>query len=187
MGIHAEYTLPFDRDAVWRWHTRPGAVTRLTPGFLPMLVASEAASIRSGITVFRLPAGQKWVARHLADGYVAGHQFTDVAANQPVAPRPPLRGRRRGHIAYRRRQRPHPRSRAPPGLGLPSAPAGGRLAVHHLPASYRPEDGGHDRLQRPRRHPPARAADHRRTHRDPAGARKGGSRRAALGHGQPCA
>ena len=84
MGIHAEYTLPFDRDTVWRWHTRPGAVTRLTPGFLPMRVASEAASIRSGTTVFRLPAGQKWVARHLADGYVAGRQFTDIAANQPV-------------------------------------------------------------------------------------------------------
>ena len=84
MGIRAEYTLPFDRDTVWRWHTRPGAVTRLTPGFLPMQVASEAASIRSGTTVFRLPAGQQWVARHLADGYVAGHQFTDVAANQPV-------------------------------------------------------------------------------------------------------
>ena len=66
MGIHAEYTLPFDRDTVWRWHTRPGAVTRLTPGFLPMRVASEAASIRSGTTVFRLPVGQKWVARHLA-------------------------------------------------------------------------------------------------------------------------
>ena len=84
MGIHAEHTLPFDRDTVWRWHTRPGAVTRLTPGFLPMRVAREAASIRSGTTVFSLPAGQKWVARHLDSGYVAGHQFTDVAANQPV-------------------------------------------------------------------------------------------------------
>ena len=84
MGIRAEYTLPFDRDTVWRWHTRPGAVTRLTPGFLPMRVQSEAASIRSGTTVFRLPAGQQWVARHCADGYIAGGQFTDVAANQPL-------------------------------------------------------------------------------------------------------
>ena len=84
MGIRAEYTLPFDRDTVWRWHTRPGAVTRLTPGFLPMRVQSEAASIRNGTTVFRLPAGQQWVARHCADGYIAGGQFTDVAANQPL-------------------------------------------------------------------------------------------------------
>ncbi|OAA17716.1 Epimerase family protein [Corynebacterium afermentans subsp. afermentans] len=84
MGIRAEYTLPFDRDTVWRWHTRPGAVTRLTPGFLPMRVQSEAASIRNGTTVFRLPAGQQWVARHCADDYIAGGQFTDVAANQPL-------------------------------------------------------------------------------------------------------
>ena len=84
MGIRAEYTLPFDRDTVWRWHTRPGAVTRLTPGFLPMRVQSEAASIRNGTTVFRLPAGQQWVARHCADGYIAGVKFTDVAANQPL-------------------------------------------------------------------------------------------------------
>lgn len=84
MGIRAEYTLPFDRNTVWRWHTRPGAVTRLTPGFLPMRVQSEAASIRNGTTVFRLPAGQQWVARHCADGYIAGGQFTDVAANQPL-------------------------------------------------------------------------------------------------------
>lgn len=84
MGIRAEYTLPFDRDTVWRWHTRSGAVTRLTPGFLPMRVQSEAASIRNGTTVFRLPAGQQWVARHCADGYIAGVKFTDVAANQPL-------------------------------------------------------------------------------------------------------
>ena len=84
MGIHAEYTLPFPREDVWRWHTRPGAVPRLTPGFLPMRVQSEAASIRNGTTLFRLPAGQQWAARHCADGYIAGGQFTDVAANQPL-------------------------------------------------------------------------------------------------------
>lgn len=84
MGIHAEYTLPFPREDVWRWHTRPGAVTRLTPGFLPMRVQSEAASIRNGTTVFSLPAGMQWKAHHLADGYTAGHKFTDIAANQPL-------------------------------------------------------------------------------------------------------
>ncbi|MBX4389174.1 TIGR01777 family protein, partial [Mycobacterium tuberculosis] len=66
MGSHAEYTLPFPREDVWRWHTRPGAVTRLTPGFLPMRVQSEAASIRNGTTVFSLPAGMQWKAHHLA-------------------------------------------------------------------------------------------------------------------------
>ena len=84
MGIHATYFLPFNRETVWRWHTRPGAVTRLTPGFLPMRVAQEAASIRSGTTVFDLPAGQRWVARHDDNGYVAGAQFTDFASNEPL-------------------------------------------------------------------------------------------------------
>ena len=84
MGIHARYSLPFPRETVWQWHTRPGAVTRLTPGFLPMQVAQESASLRSGVTSFDLPAGLRWVAQHEADEYIAGTQFVDVAANQPV-------------------------------------------------------------------------------------------------------
>lgn len=84
MSFTAAYTLPFRRDLIWQWHSRPGAVTRLTPGFLPMSVARESASLRSGTTIFSLPAGQKWVAHHQIDGYVPGEQFVDVAANQPL-------------------------------------------------------------------------------------------------------
>ena len=40
MGITAEHTVPAPRLEVWNWHARPGAVTRLTPPFLPMTVAS---------------------------------------------------------------------------------------------------------------------------------------------------
>jgi ligand-binding SRPBCC domain-containing protein len=36
--------LQFPRQDVWDWHTRPGAVTRLTPGFSLLSVASEASS-----------------------------------------------------------------------------------------------------------------------------------------------
>lgn len=84
MGINAAYTLPFDRETVWQWHARPGAVTRLTPGFLPMEVHKEARSLRSGVTEFALPAGMRWVAQHDDTGYVPGEQFVDFAANQPV-------------------------------------------------------------------------------------------------------
>lgn len=84
MGIRAAYTLPFDRETVWDWHARPGAVTRLTPGFLPMRVSHEARSLRSGVTTFHLPAGLQWVARHDADGYRPGEQFVDFVANQPL-------------------------------------------------------------------------------------------------------
>lgn len=84
MGIVASYTLPFPRDHVWQWHSRPGAVTRLTPGFLPMSVARESVSLRSGTTIFTLPARQRWVARHRIDGYVPGEQFVDVVANEPL-------------------------------------------------------------------------------------------------------
>lgn len=84
MGITAEHTVPAPRLEVWNWHARPGAVTRLTPPFLPMTVASEAASLRSGTTVFALPAGQRWVAQHQRAGYEFARSFEDVAANQPV-------------------------------------------------------------------------------------------------------
>lgn len=83
-GFSASHTLPFHRDVVWQWHSRPGAVVRLTPPFLPMRPVSQARSLRGGTTVFSLPAGQRWVAEHQVDGYVTGERFVDEAANQPV-------------------------------------------------------------------------------------------------------
>lgn len=62
----------------------PGAVHRLTPPFLPMTVVSGADSLKDGTTVFSLPAGQKWVARHQPQGFVDHEQFVDEAANTPI-------------------------------------------------------------------------------------------------------
>ncbi|WP_087118003.1 TIGR01777 family oxidoreductase [Corynebacterium urinipleomorphum] len=84
MSLTATHTIPAPLIDVWRWHTRPGAVQRLTPPFLPMTVVSGADSLKDGTTVFALPAGQKWVARHQADGYTEGTQFVDEAANTPI-------------------------------------------------------------------------------------------------------
>lgn len=84
MSLITTHTISAPLDKVWHWHTRPGAVQRLTPPFLPMTVVSGANSLRNGTTVFSLPAGQKWVARHQPDGYVEGEQFVDEAANTPI-------------------------------------------------------------------------------------------------------
>lgn len=84
MSISTTHLVPAPLERVWEWHTRPGAVERLTPPFLPMSVVSGAESLRDGTTVLKLPAGQKWVAQHVAEEYVEGSQFVDVAENTPV-------------------------------------------------------------------------------------------------------
>ncbi|WKD61304.1 Epimerase family protein [Corynebacterium ciconiae DSM 44920] len=84
MGISTEHVLPFPRSDVWQWHTRPGAVVRLTPPFVPMTPVKQASSLATGTTEFSLPAGLKWVAKHDLAGYHEGRQFTDVCVNAPM-------------------------------------------------------------------------------------------------------
>lgn len=76
--------LPFDRDTVWTYHTRLGAVARLTPPFLPMTPVRQAASLADGTTVFALPAGLKWIARHDITAYRRGRQFADDCVSAPI-------------------------------------------------------------------------------------------------------
>ncbi|MDN6386531.1 MAG: TIGR01777 family protein, partial [Corynebacterium sp.] len=52
--LHHQH-LRFPRQDVWDWHTRPGAVTRLTPGFSRIRVAAEADSLCDGTTLLSLP------------------------------------------------------------------------------------------------------------------------------------
>ncbi|MHA2789066.1 TIGR01777 family oxidoreductase [Corynebacterium sp. S7] len=84
MGITADHVVPADRDTVWDWHTRPGAVARLSPTFLPMKPVQQAERLSDGTTIFSLPAGLKWVAKHDLSGYHNRHQFTDVCINAPM-------------------------------------------------------------------------------------------------------
>ncbi|WP_018295597.1 TIGR01777 family oxidoreductase [Corynebacterium lubricantis] len=84
MGITADHVVPADRDTVWDWHTRPGAVARLSPTFLPMRPVQQAERLSDGTTIFSLPAGLKWVAKHDLSGYHNRHQFTDVCINAPM-------------------------------------------------------------------------------------------------------
>lgn len=71
------------RERVVDWFSRPGAVRRLTPGWLPMTPTAEAAGLRDGTTTFAMPGGLTWVAEHDPEEYVAGHRFADAVANEP--------------------------------------------------------------------------------------------------------
>lgn len=84
MGICATHTVPAPREDVWAWHSRPGAVVRLTPPFVPMRPVRQAGSLADGTTEFRLPGGLTWRARHDPAAHREGECFRDVAANQPV-------------------------------------------------------------------------------------------------------
>ncbi|MCK7641495.1 TIGR01777 family oxidoreductase [Corynebacterium sp. CCM 8835] len=84
MSLTTSHFVPFDREDVWDWHTRTGAVVRLSPPFAPMTPVREASRLSDGTTVFSLPAGLKWVARHDLSGYRRGHRFTDVCVSAPL-------------------------------------------------------------------------------------------------------
>lgn len=84
MSLTTRHLVPADRAAVWRWHTRSGAVERLTPPFLPMTPLTQASSLADGTTVFGLPAGLRWEARHDLAGFQTGRSFVDVCVSAPV-------------------------------------------------------------------------------------------------------
>src|SRR5690348_1348891 len=77
-----EHTAVFEHpiDEVFRWHGRPGALTRLLPPWQPVKVGKESGSLRDGEAVLDLPGGLAWRARHDPAGYEEGRRFTDVLA-----------------------------------------------------------------------------------------------------------
>lgn len=84
MSLTTSHFIPFPREEVWDWHTRKGAVTRLSPPFVPFTPIQQAERLSDGTTIFSLPAGLKWVARHDLSGYLKGNRFTDVCTSAPV-------------------------------------------------------------------------------------------------------
>lgn len=69
---------------VFAWHARPGAIQRLTPPWLPLRVAAEAASLRDGRAVLTLPGGLRWVAQHDPAAYDPPRRFADELASLPL-------------------------------------------------------------------------------------------------------
>ncbi|MDO5097788.1 MAG: TIGR01777 family oxidoreductase [Corynebacterium sp.] len=84
MSLVTSHIVPGSREDVWNWHSRPGAVARLTPPFFPFTPIQETTDLARGTTVFSLPAGLRWEARHDLSGYVKGFRFTDVCVTAPI-------------------------------------------------------------------------------------------------------
>jgi uncharacterized protein (TIGR01777 family) len=65
------------RSEVFAWHSRPGALSRLSPPWQPVRVLSESGSLRDGEAVLGLPGRIRSVARHQPDGYDPPRRFVD--------------------------------------------------------------------------------------------------------------
>ncbi|MDY6049025.1 MAG: TIGR01777 family oxidoreductase [Corynebacterium sp.] len=86
MSFTTTHQLPFASDHVWAWHTRPGALIRLTAPFGFATAEKQTTDLRAGTSVLRMapsaysvffPGGFPWVARHVPEAYVEGQQFAD--------------------------------------------------------------------------------------------------------------
>ncbi|MDO4631607.1 MAG: TIGR01777 family oxidoreductase [Corynebacterium sp.] len=84
MSLNTSHVVPAPREDVWAWHSRPGAVARLTPPFFPFTPMKQTTDLARGTTVLALPAGLKWEAQHDLSGYVKGFRFTDVCTTAPI-------------------------------------------------------------------------------------------------------
>ncbi|HET9058567.1 MAG TPA: TIGR01777 family oxidoreductase, partial [Acidimicrobiales bacterium] len=70
--------IPAPVGEVFAWHERPGAITRLSPPWVPVRVVKESTSLRDGEAVFGLPGGVHFTSRHDPSGYEAGVRFVDT-------------------------------------------------------------------------------------------------------------
>ncbi|RNE49736.1 TIGR01777 family oxidoreductase [Corynebacterium alimapuense] len=84
MSLSAKHVVPATRSQVWDWHSRQGALARLTPPFAPITPVSQAESLANGTTILAMPAGLKWIARHDLSNYRRGYLFTDVCTSAPI-------------------------------------------------------------------------------------------------------
>jgi len=79
--------LPAPPEAVFRWHTRPGALERLMPPWLRMCVLERQGGIRDGgrvrLRLFKGPFHFDWDVEHF--GYVENRQFCDRQIRGPFA------------------------------------------------------------------------------------------------------
>jgi uncharacterized protein len=81
MGLTYSSVVEANLGDVFSWHTRPGAMTRLTPPWLPVRVLSEASSLRDGQAVLGLPGGLRWTAVHQPADYDPPRAFADELAS----------------------------------------------------------------------------------------------------------
>jgi uncharacterized protein (TIGR01777 family) len=89
VGIEYESVVDHPLDAVFAWHTRPGAMPRLVPPWQPMTVVAETDSVAGGRAVLGLPAGLRWVAQHVRADYDPPHRFVDQLSSDGLRSWPP--------------------------------------------------------------------------------------------------
>jgi uncharacterized protein len=87
MGLTYSSVVDASLADVFSWHTRPGAMTRLTPPWLPVRVLREASSLRDGQAVLSLPGGLRLTSVHQPGDYDPPHAFAD----ELTSPLPPWR------------------------------------------------------------------------------------------------
>jgi uncharacterized protein (TIGR01777 family) len=85
MGLTYSSVVDSSLGDVFSWHARPGAMTRLTPPWLPVRVLREASSLRDGQAVLGLPGGLRWTAVHQPDDYDPPQAFADEHSS-PLLP-----------------------------------------------------------------------------------------------------
>ncbi|BBX16060.1 TIGR01777 family protein [Mycolicibacterium duvalii] len=149
MGIDFESIVDQPRDEVWTWHTRPGAIHRLTPPWQPMRALAEAESLADGTAVLRLPGGLRWVARHDPSAYQPPYRFVDELSSDGVLSWPVrlAGGWRHTHTfedidGTRTRMRDRVESAVPAGLLRPMFVYRHRQVADDLAAHRRAADAG---------------------------------------------
>jgi uncharacterized protein (TIGR01777 family) len=77
--------IPLTAEALFAWHARPGALTRLVPPWLRLEILERSGTIRDGdrlvLAVRRGPLRIRWEALH--EEYVEGQRFTDRQLRGP--------------------------------------------------------------------------------------------------------
>ncbi|NLU84527.1 TIGR01777 family oxidoreductase [Rhodococcus sp. HNM0569] len=84
MDHEFEQVVDAPRSEVFAWFARPGALTRLSPPWLPMTPVREASDLARGEAVLKLPGGLTWTARHDPHAYQDGLRFADRSASFPL-------------------------------------------------------------------------------------------------------
>lgn len=83
MSVSFSYSVAVPCEDVFAWHTRPGAMTRLTPPWVPVRARSEAVDLRDGQAVLSVAGLWRWVAQHQADAYDPPRRFADELVSAP--------------------------------------------------------------------------------------------------------
>lgn len=88
MGIRYQSVIEAPIEEVWDWHTRRGAIHRLTPPWQPLKVLAEADSLKDGRAELVLPGGLKMVAQHDPEAYEPPREFVDELLPPSILPLP---------------------------------------------------------------------------------------------------